>query len=421
MSTENVAPRTWKLLLITDMPEIREGLMKHLSGLHATVDTLSVNEVGSEVFRSSPDVVLLHEPANGTGPDMVAFIRNESPHSEIIYLAEVRDFVAMREIIRTGAADIVVVPDEEPMLADVVRRALRKKQSEEEMREREKKVRSDYRGRGQIFTFYSAKGGAGTTVLATTIAQTLQLDHPYNVLLVDLNLQFGGAESVLGIRSDRSVYNLLPVIDELNEVYLRNVAVRLDPSQLDVLVSPNSVEKAEAIQPEHIQRLLRVSRRYYDYIVVDVPSHVDENTYMALQESDRIFYILNPEVPALQAYRKTLDLFRKLSIDVGNDHFGVVLNRVNRKNEVSDKDLQDLDDIHVIDRIKEDWKNIQSAYNLGIPLRESTLVRRLSPFARQIREMTEGLVSPQTKGKKASEGKRKGGGFLAHFSKGHSG
>lgn len=390
--------RTWKLLLITDIPDMREEMAVQLAGLDTSMDVVTLDEAQSAVFRTSPDLILLHESREEVGADTVEFVLGESPASSVIYLAETRDFVTLREVIRAGAEDVLVIPEEAPMIGDVVRRVLRRKEEAERLRSSSEVAAGSAFSQGRVFTIYGAKGGCGKTLVAATLAQTLQLDYPYAVLLIDLNLQFGGVDAVLGLEKDpvfqrgRSIYDLLPVIAELNEAYLRNVTLRLSPSQLDILLSPADAEKAERIRPDHIRRLLRVARRYYDYILVDMPGGMDENAYTALRESDRILYVLTPEVPALKALRRSMDLMRRLSVDTGPEHLGVIFNRVHRRNEVSVKELEKLEEIHLLGTIPEDARRIQSAYNMGVPLRQKPKERRVSHFARSVRKIAKHLA-----------------------------
>jgi pilus assembly protein CpaE len=393
MKNESSAVREWKLLLITDMPEIEDDVKDNLTGLNVSLQVINYQETRAEVFRASPDLVLLHEPKEGMVSETVGFILGESPLSSVIYLAESRDFGVMREVLRAGAMDVLILPDEGPMLGDLVRRALRRRQETDcATDDVVNNTAIAARGKGQVLAVYSGKGGCGKTLLTATLAQTLQLDYPFTVLVVDLNLQFGGVEMVLGLGGNRSLYDLIPVIDELNEIYLRNVTVRVPISQLDVLLSPADAEKAEQIKPEHIQRLLRVARRYYDYIIVDMPGWMDENNYMVLNEADRILYVLSPEIPALKVFRQVLDLWRKLSVDTGPEHLQVLFNRVNYTSEVTVKELNKLDEIHLLGTVKEDYKHIKTAYNMGTPLRLTPNDRRLSPFARDLRKIAQKLV-----------------------------
>ena len=53
------------------------------------------------------------------------------------------------------------------------------------------------RGGGKVFSFYSGSGGTGKSIVSSVFAQTLKLESTANVLFIDLNLQYGGAENGL--------------------------------------------------------------------------------------------------------------------------------------------------------------------------------------------------------------------------------
>ncbi|HBI02956.1 MAG TPA: pilus assembly protein CpaE, partial [Paenibacillaceae bacterium] len=334
------------------------------------------------------------EPSHGASPETVSFILSESPGSLVIFLAESRDFSMMREVQRAGVMDIIMIPDEEVMLGDVVRRALRLKQ---EMVSASAAARffpgTTTKGKGQVVAFYSGKGGVGKSLISGTLAHTLQLDYPYNVLLVDLNLQNGGISPLFGLKENRSIYDLIPVMGELNETHLRNVVARENVSQMDVLVSPSDAEKGEYVTADHIQRLLRVARRYYDYVVVDLPTGMDEKNQMALMEADRIYYISTLDIPSLMVLRQSLDLFRRLNMDTSPEHLIVVFNQIHDRNEIIVNDLKKMEEINYFMTLPSDWKNIQNKLNLTEPIRKQPQEKKISPFAKSIRQLAHALIS----------------------------
>src|SRR5690606_16188301 len=119
---------------------------------------------------------------------------------------------------------------------------------------------------------------------------------------IDLNLQYGGAETYLNLDSSRSIVDLLPVIDELNEQHIRNVAEMEEHSNMHVIVSPRDAEMAERVSEELILRLLRAAKRSYDFIIIDLPVWMDERTYIALEESTKIYYVMNLDTQAIKIF-----------------------------------------------------------------------------------------------------------------------
>ncbi len=141
---------------------------------------------------------------------------------------------------------------------------------------------------------------------------------------------------MFSIESNRSIADLLPVIEELNESHIRNVSKTEQHSKLEILVSPIDAEVAETLGEDFIAKLLRTSRRAFDYVIVDLPSNITGPVITAMEESDKIYYVLTPDTPAL----KVLKYYEQLSARIGVNLMGrmeIVLNHISKENEVQQK------------------------------------------------------------------------------------
>lgn len=234
-----------------------------------------------------------------------------------------------------------------------------------------------------IYSFYSGKGGSGRTLVSSTFAQTLKLESTAQVIFIDLNLQFGGSETFLSIESNRSLADLSPVINELNENHIRNVSEKEKHSKLEVLLSPRDAEVGESVTEEFIATLLRTCRRNYDFVVVDLPVQINEQTYRALEESDRIYYVLNLDTPSLQVLRQVELLFSRLGIDA-KERMTLIVNKVSKENEIQPGDVKNLTDYPIEVKIKNDSRALQSYVNKGEIVRKEANEKKLPPFAKDI-------------------------------------
>ncbi|BCU80325.1 hypothetical protein JIR001_01080 [Polycladomyces abyssicola] len=380
-----------KLLVVTEEPAQAEDIQSRVGNQFPQFLHIHPSEVRREIARLQPDIVLLHEMKDGSGIQLIPYISREVSDVFIIYLTERRDPVRTRDVSRAGAFDVLFLPDEITALEDVLSRAVKAHQAKEY---RSEASASFTWGRGQIISFYSGKGGCGRSLISSTLAQTLQLDSTSGVLLVDLNLQYGGLESYLNIESDRSIYDLTPVLEELNDNHIRNVTVVEPYSQVEVLTSPADAEIADQVTEDHVERLLRAARLYYDYILVDLPTEMSTLTFTALEESDKLFYVMNPDSVSMRIFGRVLDLFGKIGVDT-SDRLEVILNRISRDYELNAKTVQQHFPYPVIGEIHEDTKRLQQMINRGTPLRTSRRERGLSVFARDIQKIAKRLLSQQ--------------------------
>lgn len=371
----------YKLLLISEDHSQAEEIYSRVSRIFPDHSHMQMNEVRREISRSQPDVVILHEMEDGDGYQTIPYIIKEVPDVIVIYVTERRDPIRTRDVHRSGVFDTLFLPEELGALENVANRALKALQTRGEDNRH-----TTHWGRGQIVSLYSGKGGCGRSLIASTLAQTLGLDAQANVLLVDLNLQYGGVDTYLDVESEQSIYDLTPVLNELNDNHIRSVTSTETYSQIDVMASPCNAEIAEQVTDEHVHRLLRAARIYYDFVVVDLPTEMTALTFAALEESDWIYYVMTPDSPSVRIFGHVLDLFAKLGSDPA-DRLQILVNRKSKDSELSENDIKQHFNYPVIGELREDAKRVPQSINRGIPLRTSAADRNLSALARDIRKL----------------------------------
>src|SRR5699024_8387516 len=241
------------------------------------------------------------------------------------------------------------------------------------------------KGKGQIHVFYGGKGGAGRSLLSTLYAQTMKFESTADVLFIDMNIQYGGAESYLGVDIIRSFAELLPVIDELSETHIRNVAVKEPHSKLDLLLSPQEADVAERMTEDHETRLLKTCRRSYDIVVDDLLVKINSLTFTSLAESDLIYYVMTLDTPSITNFKRVQDLFKRLRLDT-DERLEVLINRLERHNELVPSDVNEFISYPIRAKIKEDKKGVPPLINKGEPLRKEVKEKKLPKIAKQVRK-----------------------------------
>lgn len=380
-----------KVLLVGE----HEQSINHIRGILNSMDKieiLSYSDMKNELDRLAPDLIFLIEAENESPVDALEFILAINPLAVVVFIAFSQDFDLLKSVMRAGISDFFVLPDENSMLygrLDSITQMVvnRKKQLDETA------VTSQTfkRGRGKIFSFYSGKGGSGRTLISSAFAQTLKFESTAQVILIDLNLQYGGTETYLSIASNRSFADLLPVINELNESHIRNVSQIEKLSKLEVLLSPRDAEIAEQLPEGFIARLLRTCRRSYDFVIVDLPVAMSVHSYAALEESDKIFYVLNLDTPSITTLNQAQELFQRLGIET-EGRLEILVNKVGRENELNPNDLKNILTYPIVAKLPRDQKGVQAKINKSEPFRKESNEKKLVPFAKGIRKWVIQMV-----------------------------
>jgi pilus assembly protein CpaE len=377
-----------KLLLVSD-DEIIQNQILNIIGEHIQTQIVNPVDVVREINREAKDIVIFIQPTNDIAVENIQFIKTASPSTLVIFIAKTSDFTLLRSITKAGATEFFVFPEEQGVFAAKLPTIIKNYELNKD--NQDTTFSTFVRGSGQIISFFSGSGGTGKTVLASTFAQTLKLESTAEVILIDLNLQFGGIETVISINSNRSIADLAPVIRELNEGHIRNVSQTESFSKMDVLISPCDAEVAETLSEDFITKLLRTCRRSFDFVIIDLPSFINNQVVTALEESDKIYYVLVPDTPSL----KVLKQFEELSIRLGielKSRMSIILNHVGKENEVQEKDLKDIVRFPIEAKIRRDIKGLQPFVNKGEPVRKMAKERRLIPFAKDIRKWAHSVL-----------------------------
>jgi pilus assembly protein CpaE len=180
-------------------------------------------------------------------------------------------------------------------------------------------------------------------------------------------------------------------VEELNEGHIRNVSEREAFSKLEVLLSPRDAEVAESLNDKFISKLLRTCRRSYDFVIIDLPAVMNEQTYTALEESDKIYYVLTMDTPSISMLKQVEALFARLGLDM-KERVELVFNEVGRENEINPKDVKEVLTYSTATQLRRDIKGIQSFVNKSEPLRKEASEKKLIPFAKDIRKWVNGLI-----------------------------
>jgi pilus assembly protein CpaE len=379
-------------ILIVSNNDVLSGQLKTIAENTEENDvmTATLTDAIREMNRETRDIVIMTQSETDLDMEIVELMRQINPLVFIIFIAHQTDFVLLRNMMNAGVDEFFVFPEETSLFTGRFATTIKNYAIKKNSRETGKSF-SFGKGRGQIISLYSGKGGSGKTVISSVLAQTLKLESTAEVILIDLNSQYGGIESMFSIESNRSIADLLPVMDELNESHIRNVSKTEQHSKLQILLSPTDAEVAESLSDDFIAKLLRTSRRAFDYVIVDLPTTVTGPVITAMEESDKIFYVLTPDTPSL----KILKHYEELSTRIGMNLVGkmeIVLNLTSRENEVQEKDIKNIVRYPITATLRKDIKGLQPFINKGEPVRKVIRERKLIPFAKDVRKLTRELL-----------------------------
>ena len=134
---------------------------------------------------------------------------------------------------------------------------------------------------------------------------------------------------------------------------------------VDILPAPET-PYAGPVDAARLHAVLEYARMNYDWVVIDLPVVFQRLSLMTISESDRAFLVSTPELPSLHLARKAVNLLDQLGFP--KERFQIVMNRIDRRDEIAGSDIERLFNCAIDARIPNDYFSLHRAVTLGQPV-----------------------------------------------------
>jgi len=351
-------------ILIADDIEQTRNSIKRLLSLDPDVRVIAEAADGKEAVKKTielkPDIVLMD--INMPGLDGIAAteqITLRAPETSVIIMSVQRENEYLRKAMFAGARDYIVKPFTNDELLDTIKRVYHI----------DKEKRSGLLRRAsctdpQVITFFGAKGGVGKTALAVNTAIALKQATRSNVVLVDLDLQFGDVAAAMNIKPQQSIAELVQEPPDAVVDLLEQYLVEHKPSGVKVLCAPFKPEQEEIVTQADTERILNILKEDYQYIIVDTSTHFSEAVLTALEMSNTILMVSALDVLTVKNTKLALHVLQTLDMHGKTD---VVLNRTDETMGMKSQDLEDALGYKIRCTIPANGRIAVPAINKGIP------------------------------------------------------
>ena len=318
------------VLLVDEAAESRATLKRLLTsaGFGVAGEAANATEAVGQVRDARSDVIVvsLEEPVVRPLKSIEA-LTIAAPDTPAIVVSSLTDKEYLRRAMVAGARDFVGQPITQEELANTINTLV---EAERKRRALSNDVLENGQ-RGELIAMFSGKGGVGKTTLATNLAVAMSAEgkEKQRVAIVDFDLLLGDVAIMLDVTPERTVSDLVPLIDKLDPDLLRSF-LHVHSSGLKVLCAPTRVEQAETLNPDRVRRILDVLARTFDYVIVDLPRAFDDRVVTALDMANMVLLVTNYEVPCLKSTRVVLDTLRGWKYS--EDKLKLIINHANRTN-----------------------------------------------------------------------------------------
>jgi pilus assembly protein CpaE len=377
-------PDPLKILLVDQNPAAIAGLRRTLnefSSLEVVGDAGFGPVASTWAYTLEPGVILVavEDPVARALATIQSLTRGSPPWTVVALVGQF-DREVFRRAVLAGARDVV--------LRSVPPAELREALIEARRADAYRKVETTHdpaAPTGTIITVFGVKGGIGKTTIATNLAVAIASETSASVALVDLDLPFGDVAVMLDIRPDHDVVAALDdsILNDLERLQANMVKA---PQGVHVLAAPLVPDGAAQVDGDRIGRLLRDLAALYQFVMVDTPVGLTEQTAAALDISELALLVTTPEVPSLRRTQACLRLLQRLEFPVQKAQ--IVLNRVKSKTRVSEAEAVQALGQPIAWRVANDYAAMTSAA-FGQPV---VLAQPKTQLARDIRDIARQLA-----------------------------
>jgi pilus assembly protein CpaE len=321
-----------RVLLAVDL-EIDRGPIEQLIQAQPGLELVGVvddDRTWVESGRTAADVLIIAcASTTDAAIDLVAEATAERPDRPVIVVCSDSPNGLVRRAFEAGADDIVQASD---VLArpDELHFAIRKA-----LTRRATPVAAARSEGGDLVCVLGPKGGTGKTLTSTNLSVALAQEG-LRVAVVDLDLQFGDIGLVLGVKPERSIYELVTAGGSLDASKLE-AFLTPHASGVQLLLAPARPDHASVVTNKFLTELFPVMRSMFDVVVVDTPPGFTPEVIAAIDCSSAVVLLATLDTPSLKNAKlgaETLEL-----MGYPRDRIRVVLNRADSSVGVSHADV----------------------------------------------------------------------------------
>jgi pilus assembly protein CpaE len=244
------------------------------------------------------------------------------PERSVVVLCSGTPNGFVRRVFDAGADDIASLPHPAESVGFLLEKALAR--------------HGTSRQPARMVVVLGPKGGTGKTLTACNLAAALA-EQQQRVALVDLDLQFGDIGLALGLRPERTIYDLASSGGSLDADKVQDYLVDHE-SGVRVLLAPSRPDQAADVNVSLLRELYPILREEYDYLIVDTPPGFTPEVIASVDLSTDLCMVGTLDTLSLKNARLGLETLTLMGYP--ESQVTLLLNRANTKVGITPADAE---------------------------------------------------------------------------------
>ncbi len=308
--------------------QLIQSLLPESNGIEVVGIINGLEESWRTLQETAPELVII--ACEGYSDRTLYFIESavkQQAERPVVVLTTGSPNGFVRRVFEAGADDIVTLPEPPERIAFALEKAV--------ARRRGAAVASGI-ALAPMICVLGPKGGTGKTLVSTNLSIALALAGS-KVVLVDLDLQFGDIGLALGLRPDKTIYDLARSGGSLDEDKLDAYIVR-HTSGLGVLLAPTRPDQASAVTVDFLRDVFTTLRSMSDYVIVDTPPGFTPEVIAAIDASSDVCMVGMLDSLSLKNTKLGLETLELMGYN--QNRVSLVLNRADTRVGITHEDVE---------------------------------------------------------------------------------
>ncbi len=354
-----------KLLLISRSHEyevrLKQLLGADLASVMGALLTFGTETVFREIGKKKPSIVFVGPNLSfDVASELVAGLRDRYPDARIALVHENKK--AIGGWLEELGADAVVSPKatDQELLELVARLSSESQidkshdlapveatgQTDDEVDGTEQTDAPEFIGiaptsdseSSRVIAVIAPKGGLGKTTIATNLAAGLARSARDSVVLVDADVQFGDAATVLGLTPAHTLPDMVTGFAPRDTMVLKTLLTP-HPAGFYVVGGAESPEEGDRVSGDQLVHLIDQLSDVFKYVIIDTSPGLGEHALSVIECATDAIMLCSMGVPNLRALRKELAVLNGLGLLPQSSH--IVLNLADKTSGLNRHDAEE--------------------------------------------------------------------------------
>jgi pilus assembly protein CpaE len=334
--------------------ELVESALEHETALEVLAYADHDQDWG-DFLRRAGDVVIVACGREDTAvvPIVDRVVGNRPGRPVVVVMSEGSPNGFLRQAFEAGADDVITLPQAPGAISFTLEKVVA----------RRKGLSVPGQANAPLITILGPKGGTGKTLVAANLAVALA-QRDMNVVLVDLDLQFGDIGLALGLSPELTLYDLMKAGPPFDHEKVGQHMMS-HSSGVKVLIAPTRPDQASAVSIEHMRDVYSSLRTMANAVIVDTPPGFTPEVIATIDVSSEICMVGMLDSLSLKNTKLGLETLDLMGYDT--EKLALVLNRADSRVGITPDDVSTIVG-RIPDVLVPSDREIPRSVNEGIPI-----------------------------------------------------